>query len=158
MGTIHRESSYLVDSLIDCTKKEGSVDPLKYLELNSLNVICAASYGHRFDSIHDPEYEKTATLVKQGLKFAGYEDDLGNFLPIPSMFDSVLGKQAKYRKYIKQRNAAFRLLIKEAASKNDKNLVKSLEENKCGLTEDDTLVLMCISSFSKFEIDYCCVC
>jgi hypothetical protein len=152
MDTIHKESRFLVDSLITATEKEGSVDPLKYLELNSLNVICAAVFGQRFDSIYDPEYEKTTYLVKAGIKFCGYEDDLGNFLPIISIFDRFFGKQAKMRQYISERNAVFHKLIEQAKLKEGNNLVKLLEENKYGLTEDDMLVLMCIVLSSKMYI------
>jgi hypothetical protein len=152
MDTIHKESRFLVDSLIAVTENEGGVNPLKHLELSSLNVICAAGFGRRFDSIYDPEYEKTAHLVKAGIKFCGYEDDLGNFLPITSMFDRFLGKQVKMRQYINERNTVFRKLIEQAKLKEGTNLIKSLEENGCNLSEDDTLVLMCIPSFIMIHV------
>jgi hypothetical protein len=152
MDTIHRESRNLVDSLISCTENDGSVYPLKYLELNSLNVICAASFGRRYDSIYDPEYEKMASLVNQGIKFAEYGDDF----VFTSVFDFILRRQAKIRDYMSKRNATFRQLIRQATLREGTNLIKSLEENDCGLSEDDTLVLMCMLSFSKMDIHYCC--
>jgi hypothetical protein len=143
LDTIHSESNNLVDSLIACTENENSVNPIEYLELNSLNIISTASFGRRFESIHDPKYKEIASMVKTSLKLAGLEDDWDNYMPALSMLGPFIGMQAKMRRFIQWRNPFVLQLVKEATAKEGTNLVKTLQENGSDLSEEETIVLMC---------------
>jgi hypothetical protein len=63
MDSIMKESSELAKRLINATEINGSVDPLKYLELLTLNVIFNAGFGRSFNSIDDPEFRTLAHVV-----------------------------------------------------------------------------------------------
>jgi hypothetical protein len=150
---MQKESCALVDRLINNTASQGSVDPLKYFELNALNVIFELCFNKRFDSINDPEFEEVEDMVKTSVRFAGLESDTTNFFPFLSVLDYFIGKQAKMRQFIYgRRNPFFRQLIKEAAVKEGTNMIKLLEEMNCNLTEDETIVLMCKYLSSLFPI------
>jgi hypothetical protein len=144
MDSIHKESSDLVDRLIESTGKEGSTNPIKALELNSMNVIFSASFGRKFDTLDDPEFIELSDIAETSLKYAGTENDLANFLPIISIFDYFAGTQVKLKKFIKtRRDPIYRNLIKEASERDGQNLIKSLDEDGFNLTADEKLVFMC---------------
>lgn len=63
MDAIRKESSEFVKRLINATEINGSADPLKYLELLTLNVIFNAGFGRSFNSIDDPEFRSLAEMV-----------------------------------------------------------------------------------------------
>jgi len=63
MDSIRKESFELAKRLIKVTEINGNVDPLKYLELLTLNVIFNAGFGRSFDSIDDPEFRSLANVV-----------------------------------------------------------------------------------------------
>ncbi|GAA5812331.1 hypothetical protein MFLAVUS_005782 [Mucor flavus] len=130
MDSIHKESRDLVSGLMQSTKDEGEVNPFKFLELNSMNVILTAAFGKRFDSVQDPEFYKIATMIETGMKYGGLENDLPNFLPVISIFDYMAGTQFKQRNYLKyERDPIYIKLIKEATTRDGPNVIKSLVEN-----------------------------
>lgn len=63
MQSIRKESSDFVNRLIHTTETKGSVDPLRYLELFTLNVIFNSGFGRRFDNVDDPEFRSLAHMV-----------------------------------------------------------------------------------------------
>lgn len=143
MDSIHKESEDLVSRLMQSTKDEGEVNPFKFLELNSMNIILTAAFGKRFDSVQDPEFYKTATMIETGMKFGGLENDLPNFLPVISIIDYLAGTQAKQRHYLKhERDPIYTKLIKDATTRDGPNVIKSLVENGFHFTDEEKLVLM----------------
>ncbi|KAG2229318.1 cytochrome P450 [Thamnidium elegans] len=143
MDSIHKESKDLVSRLMQSTKDESEVNPFKFLELNSMNVILTAAFGKRFDSVQDPEFYRIATMIETGMKFGGLENDLPNFLPVISIFDYMAGTQAKQRYYLKhERDPIYIKLIKDAATRDGPNVIKSLVENGFHFTDEEKLVLM----------------
>ncbi|KAG2196313.1 hypothetical protein INT47_009308 [Mucor saturninus] len=141
MDSIIEESENLVTRFIETTEKEGATDPFKHLELNSLNVVFSATFGRKFDSVHDKEFINLSTMIETSMKFAGLENDLANFLPVVSVIDYFAGTQAKQKSFIKnRRNPVYRKLIEEARASTSPNVIKSLKENGFNLSEDDTLV------------------
>lgn len=77
MDSIRKESSDFANRLISATETKGSVYPLKYLELLTLNVIFNAGFGRRFDNVDNPEFRSLAHMV--GL-VAIYEESYHSFL------------------------------------------------------------------------------
>lgn len=145
IDSMENESRIMVERLIDVTMNEGSVNPVKYLELCTLNAIFEICFGKQFDSIHDPDFERVAKMIKASVKFAGLENDLANFFPFLSVIDYFIGKQVKMRQFIyNDRNPFLRQAIQDAAAlKEGSNLVKLIEEMECDLTEEDIIVLIC---------------
>lgn len=66
MDSIRKESVDFINRLISTTETKGSADPLKYLELFTLNVIFNAGFGRRFDSVDDSEFRSLAHMVYFG--------------------------------------------------------------------------------------------
>lgn len=143
MDSIQKEATDLVSRLIETTEKEGSADPFKFLELNSMNVIFSVCFGRKFDSATDPEFHKISTMIETSMKFAGLDNDLASFLPAISIIDYFAGKQATQRKFLKNEfHPTFVNIIKEARISEGPNVVKSLVENGFTLSEEDTVVFM----------------
>lgn len=144
MGLINQQGQDLVSRFIDLTEKYGGTDPLKHLELYSLNVIFFACFGREFHSIDDPEFIKLINMINTSMEFAGLKNDWPNFLPALSFVDSFTGIQDKMKRFInEQLSPTVKKFIQEATKNNKPNIVKSLEENGYVLSEDEKVVLMC---------------
>lgn len=144
MKSIKQESYDLVSRFIKSSETEGGTDPVKYLELNSMNVMFLACFGRKFNDIKDPEFIHLSTLIETSMKYAGIENDLANFLPVFSIVDYFAGSEAEQQNFIKtQRDPVFRQFIKEAVNREGPNVVKSLEENGYHFTEDEKMILTC---------------
>jgi hypothetical protein len=143
MESIQKEACDLVSRLIASTEKEGSIDPIKFLELNSLNVIFNLGFGRKFDSVDDPEFKEITEIIELGMKYSGLENDMATFLPVFSIVDYFSSSQATMRNFVKNiRNPAFRKLIREASKKEGPNLIKSLDNEGYDMTEDEKVVFM----------------
>ncbi|KAL9552676.1 hypothetical protein PS6_004353 [Mucor atramentarius] len=143
MDSIRKESFEFAKRLIDVTEVNGNVDPLKYLELLTLNVIFNAGFGRSFDSIDDPEFRSLANVVEVTMKLAALKNDLPSFLPALSIVDYFFGTEAKMKSFINnERNPTYRKLIKEAFKKEGPNVIKSIGENGYVMDEDDMVVFM----------------
>jgi hypothetical protein len=144
MGTIKQEADDLVSRLIESSETEGGVNPLKFLELNSINIIFSACFGRKFKSIEDPEFVKLSTLIEETMKIAGPEKDLTNFFPFLVMFEFLSNTQLKLKDFIfKKRDPIFRELVREAIHIEGPNVIKSLDENGFKLTEDEKIPFTC---------------
>jgi hypothetical protein len=144
MGSIQEEARDLVSRLIENNKKYGSTNPIKFLELNSLNVIFNICFGRKFDSVDDPDFKEVTEVIELVVKYAGLENDLATYLPILSIVNYISSLQAKIQGFIKNvRDPLFRKLIREASEMELPNVVKSLSENGFDMTEDDKVVFMC---------------
>lgn len=140
--SLERESRDLVSRFIESTEKNGSVNPLKHLELFSMNVIITAIFSKRFDSVEDADFKKLDAMVAHVIKNCGLENDLPNFLPIVSIYHYFFGGQAEQRDFIKnKRNPFFRQLIRDAAVAEGPNVIKSLVEDGFKLSNDETLAI-----------------
>ncbi|RCI06239.1 cytochrome P450 2 sub U member 1 [Rhizopus stolonifer] len=143
LDNIKKESADFVHRLIEATEKEGNVNPLKFLELNTMNVIFQACFGRRFDSVDDPEFSKLAHMVETSMKYAGLEEDLPSFLPILSLFNYFSNKTSKWKNFINnERNPIYIKLIEEALKKEEPNVVKSLDENGFPMSMEEKIVFM----------------
>lgn len=110
-----------------------------------MNVIFMAGFGRRFESVNDPEFVKLSEMVEYGMKLAGLENDLANFLPIISIVDYFAGTQLKMKQFVKtKRDPVYKQLIEEAATREGPNLVKSLAEDGFDLSDDEKIVFMCM--------------
>ncbi|GAA5798502.1 hypothetical protein HPULCUR_003906 [Helicostylum pulchrum] len=139
---IHKEAKDLVTRFIKSTEKEGSVDPFKLLELNSMNVITETSFSKRFDSVEDPEFIKLSSIVETTMIYCGAEHDLANFLPIVSIYDYFFGNRAEKKNFnLNERNPYLRRIVKEAAYAEGPNVIKAFEEGGFKLTEDELMAL-----------------
>lgn len=144
MKSIKQESYDLVSRFIESSETEGSTDPLKYLELNSMNVMFMACFGRKFNDIEDPEFNHLTSIIEKNMRYAAVENDLGNFFPKLSFVNKFVGTHAEQEKYIKtERDPLYRRFVREALAREGPNVVKSLEENGYNFTEDDKLVLTC---------------
>ncbi|CEP14774.1 hypothetical protein [Parasitella parasitica] len=143
MNLIRKESSELVKRLINATDVHGSANPLKYLELFTLNVIFNVGVGRSFNNVNDPEFRKLADMVEETMKLAGLDNDLPNFLPALSIIDYFVGTQVKMKNFINnKRNPVYKELITEAFKKEGPNVIKSLEENGFEMDEEEILVFL----------------
>lgn len=126
------------------TVSNGSIDPLKYLELYSLNIIFSSCFGREFCSVDDPEFIELIELINTSLGFAGLEHDLPNFLPALSFVDSLTGIQGKMEKFIRgQVNPMVRKFIQEANANDKPTIVRSFKDNGYNFSEEEMNVLMC---------------
>ncbi|CAO3637352.1 unnamed protein product [Mucor hiemalis] len=142
MGSIKHESVKLISRLMEDSKAEGGVDPIKSLELNSLNVIFSACFGKKYDSVNDPEFVAVSRLIEKGIKLAGVENDLATFLPAFSFVDYLAGSQVKMREFLDvEREPIMRGLVREAALREGPNVIKSLQEEAFQFTEDEVMIL-----------------
>ncbi|KAI7889067.1 cytochrome P450 [Mucor mucedo] len=140
---IQQQGQDLITQLEAITEKEGEVNPLKHLELYSLNVIFSACFGRAFRSVQDPEFITLIQLINKSLGFAGLQNDLPNFLPALSFMDRLTGIQGKMKNFITQQvNPAVKRFIQEAKKSDKPNIVNSLKENGYTFSEEEMNVLM----------------
>lgn len=152
LETIKQESRNLVSRLIETSKADkNGLDPLKNLELNSINVIFSACFGRKFNNVKDPEFIRLATLIEENIKIVAPENDLGNFFPIFTTLGLSSKNQTAVKDFFaKRRDPIYRQLVSEAVDREGPNVVKSLKENGFNFTEDELLVFTCTYSFVNF--------
>lgn len=147
LHSIKKETNDLVSRLIHASEEKNGIDPLKYLELSSMNVIFLACFGRRFDTVDDPEFQSLTKLTESDMKFAGIENEMSRFLPILSIYEYLFSKQINdIENFIKEhRDPCFKRFIKEALQCEGPNIVKSLQENGYDFDndEEDRLVFLC---------------
>lgn len=141
MELIKRESYELVSRLIESTEIESGVDPLKYLELNSMNIMFLSLFGRRFNDVTDQEFISLTGINDKHMKYLALEHDLGNFFPKLSFINKFAGIHAEQKKYIEtERDPLYKKLIKEALAYDEPNVMKSLGENGYHFTQDEMIV------------------
>ncbi|KAI8365552.1 cytochrome P450 [Blakeslea trispora] len=120
----------------DFKKNRAIVNPLKMLELNSMNVVFNALFGRRFDSAEDPEFVNIANMGTTSMKFAGLEEDLPRFLPFMSIFDFMSNKTKRWGDFVDNKlQPTFERLIRQVEMSDIPCVVKSLEEFDMNMTE-----------------------
>ncbi|KAI8354066.1 cytochrome P450 [Blakeslea trispora] len=127
MSSIQKESMDFANRLIDFTTQNGSVNPVKLLELNSMNVIFQALFGRKFESVEDPEFCQLSDMVERAMEYAGLEQDLPNFLPVLSVFKCSSTRL--------KRDPIFKKMIEEAYNTDGPNVVKMLDQYDMSLEE-----------------------
>jgi hypothetical protein len=144
MNSIAKEAQDLVSRLIASTEKEGSADPFKFLELNSMNTIFSIAFGRRFGDVDDPEFRSLSELIEQAVKYAGLENDLANFLPIVSILDYFNGLDTRMKNFIKyELDPVILQLLQQALLTEGPNLAKSLDEDGHDMSETEKIAFMC---------------
>ena len=143
MGSIKQEAIDLVTRLLESTAKAGFTEPIKYLELNSINVVFQSCFGRKFDSIDDPEFLHAVDLVERTMFYAAPQQDVAVFLPVMKLFKVFGTSDAKMESFIlNERDPEYKRYIAEAEECKEPNIVKSLKETGYNFTEDGRLALM----------------
>ncbi|KAI8075991.1 cytochrome P450 [Halteromyces radiatus] len=124
---------------------DGQVDPAPYLQNAAMNFILTTCFATRIDSVEDQQFKDIMSYIHAAMKMAGAEGDLGQFVPIVSAMDVLVGKKREYNDFITNvRNPLFTRLIDEATSSDKDSMVKTflaLKEEQ-GLDDSDILVIL----------------
>ncbi|KAL0095609.1 hypothetical protein J3Q64DRAFT_1712018 [Phycomyces blakesleeanus] len=144
-GVFQKEADIMVDYMLKSTKKDGSVDSLKNLQLVAFNVIMSTCFGKRYNSIEDPEVVSMFAFINQHNIYARIEDDPGSFFPYLSWILNLSNKKRKMDQFVRaNRDKLFYELIKEARNGTSDCFVKSLYETdaKHSLNDLDIMIMM----------------
>ncbi|KAI8877874.1 cytochrome P450 [Backusella circina FSU 941] len=143
LDLIEHGSSDLVDRLIQATKADGSVNPSKNLELYSLSIISKVTLGKKFESVEDPDFKKISYIVEEGIKMAGPDYDMPNFLPIFGPVNYYFGVEKKMRDFVKnERDVYFRKYIEESRKNKVENMITALLYDDEIFDEEEVLVII----------------
>ncbi|KAG2228137.1 hypothetical protein INT45_009183 [Circinella minor] len=141
---LERESDFIVEHLLKTTEEKGSIDVVKPLQFATMNFLFVTCLGKRATSVNDPMFVEVIGIIDINMKMCGVAEDTAWFLPILSLVDTVTGKEAKQKAFIRERrNPTFRRLIKEALERDEDSLVKNLyalkDENN--MLDDDGIMV-----------------
>ncbi|KAI8144958.1 cytochrome P450 [Fennellomyces sp. T-0311] len=143
---IEKEVDYLVGSFRKDSNKTTNINPVKYLQLASLNLILTTCYAKRAKSIDDELFTSIVQYVEDSVAFGNPVNDISAFIPIMKVLDLFTGKKKKAEgmRLLEVRDRIFKGLIKDARESNEKCLIKTLDEIKeeHELDDDDILVTM----------------
>ncbi|KAI8876970.1 cytochrome P450, partial [Backusella circina FSU 941] len=143
MEKIEFESSDLIERLLKTTEKDGSVDPVPDLQMNSLNVISHVTVGKRYDSKDDPEFMAICKMYKNAVKLTAFEIDIPSFLPILSFIKYIYNSEKLFTDFVqKERDPILHKLIKEATFNSDINIMKALDSEGFNITPIEKLVIL----------------
>ena len=130
---------------METTAEKGSINPLKTLQLATMNVITLTSFGERFLTTDDPMFRTLVDLAERTLIYSGIMGDTGAFFPKLGWIDIVSGRRRKLRTFVKEfRDKPFAILIERARNSTNDCLVKTIDtmKDKYELDElDITLIL-----------------
>ncbi|KAI8100208.1 cytochrome P450 [Halteromyces radiatus] len=139
------EADTVVERLLSQSQLDGQVDPAPYLQNAAMNFILTTCFATRIDSVEDQQFKDIMSYIHAAMKMAGAEGDLGQFVPIVSAMDVLVGKKREYNDFITNvRNPLFTRLIDEATSSDKDSMVKTflaLKEEQ-GLDDSDILVIL----------------
>ncbi|KAI7852764.1 cytochrome P450 [Circinella umbellata] len=144
---IEQEVEYLVENLVTNSDPFSGVNPIKYLQLASLNLILTTCYAKRAQSIDDDLFKKIVKYVEDCVVYGSPANDLSTFVPIMKFLDLFNGGKRKAegeRLLAFRRNTVRDNLIKEARASSEKCFINTLYEikNEHDLDDDDILVIM----------------
>ncbi|KAG2222956.1 hypothetical protein INT45_012934 [Circinella minor] len=144
---IEQEVEYLVENLVMNSDPFTGVNPIKYLQLASLNLILTTCYAKRAKSVDDDLFIKIVKYVEDCVAFGSPANDISTFVPIMKFLDLFNGGKRKAegeRLLAFRRNTVRDSLIKEARNSSEKCFIKTLYEIKDehDLDDDDILVTM----------------
>ncbi|KAI9274021.1 cytochrome P450 [Helicostylum pulchrum] len=138
--TISSGSRKLVSDFIECTMREGGVNPYKYAQLFGMNNIFGALFGRTFPSVEDPEFIKLLHLAETITTCLALENDLPNYFPILSVYEYFFKSQDEQKRFLENEYYPFfRKFVKEAYEAEGSNFIKSLTEEGPKLSEDETM-------------------
>ncbi|KAI7852761.1 cytochrome P450 [Circinella umbellata] len=142
---IAKETEYAAKILMETTAEKGSINPLKTLQLATMNVITVTSFGERFLTTDDPMFRTLVDLAERTLIYSGIMGDTGAFFPKLGWIDIVSGRRRKLRSFVKEyRDKPLAILIDKARNGTSDCLVKTIDtmKDKYELDElDITLIL-----------------
>lgn len=139
---IEREVIDMCNGMIEGTEKEGSVIPIPYLQLCTLNIIFIMTLGKRFETLNDPEVNEIVAMFKKNIQYGGIENDLSNYLPIMAVADWFSNTKAEMKDHFSNcRDRIIKRLMSEALSKHEINFVKTLDDGG-RLEEGDKIALL----------------
>ena len=148
---LERESDFIVEHLLKTTEEKGSIDVVKPLQFATMNFLFVTCLGKRATSVEDPMFTDVIGIVDINMKMCGVAEDTAWFLPALSFVDTLTGKEAKQKAFIRdRRNPTFRRLIKEALERDEDNLVKNLYalKDESNLLDDDGIMV----TISKYHL------
>ncbi|KAI9493660.1 cytochrome P450 [Zychaea mexicana] len=141
---LEREADFIVEHLLKTTEEKGSIDVVKPLQFATMNFLFVTCLGMRATHVKDPLFVDVVSVIDRNMKMCGVAEDTAWFLPILSVLDFVLRKEAKQKAFIKEkRDPLFRRLIKEALESDRDSLVKSLYalKDETNLLDDDGIMV-----------------
>jgi hypothetical protein len=151
MEKIEFESSDLIERLLKTTEKDGSVDPVPDLQMNSLNVISHITVGKRYNSKNDPEFVSICKMYKKAVKLTAFEIDIPHFLPALSFVKYIYDAEKMFKDFVyKERDPILHKLIEEATVSSEINIMKALDLEAFNITPIEKLVILCIVVYPSF--------
>ncbi|KAI9477137.1 cytochrome P450 [Zychaea mexicana] len=143
---ISKETEIAAETLIKATQTAGSINPLKTLQLATLNVIMLTCFAERLPSTDDSMFRTLVDLAERTLKYAGLLGDIGAFFPSLKWIDKLSGRQGKLKAFVKEfRDEPLGILIERARKTPKDCLVKTIDNMKEKLHLDELDVTMILS-------------
>ncbi|KAI9262143.1 cytochrome P450 [Phascolomyces articulosus] len=142
---IIKETRTAADALIRVTETNGSINPLKTLQLATMNIITLTAFGERFPSTDDPMFRTLVDLAERTLTYAGIMGDTGAFFPKLGWIDVISGRRRKLRGFVKEfRDKPLAVLIDRARKSQNDCLVKTIDmmKEKHELDELDVTIIL----------------
>ncbi|KAI9262141.1 cytochrome P450 [Phascolomyces articulosus] len=143
---IEREVDYLVDNLASNSDPIKGLNPVKYLQLASLNLILTTMFGKRAKTIDDELFTHLVKYVEDSVAYGSPANDIGTFVPAMKFLDLFTGskKRLEGERLLSLRANSFKKLIMEAKNSSEKSFIKTLYEIKDehDLDDDDIMVTM----------------
>jgi hypothetical protein len=140
---IEEQADYMINTLLDSSKKSGPIFPAKNLHLYSLNIICQVLFSKKFTSVDDPEFLDISDLVDTIVKLGGPDRNLPTFFPILKIFKFLSKTENQLIDIVKNRRDPTLLELRRHALQSDApNIVKSLEEDGAPFNIEDILVIL----------------
>ncbi|KAI8139124.1 cytochrome P450 [Fennellomyces sp. T-0311] len=144
---IEKEVDYLVDNLRESSNATTNVDPVKYLQLASLNLILTTCFAKRAESIDDELFTTIVKYVEDSVVSNSPMNDVSAFIPALKVLDLFTSrkKNAEGQRLLDIRERVFKTLIKQARESDKKCFIKTLDEIKDELELDDDDILVTMS-------------
>ncbi|KAI8139126.1 cytochrome P450 [Fennellomyces sp. T-0311] len=143
---IIKETDTAADTLIKLTQTQGSADPLKVLQLATMNVIMITCFGDRLASTDDPMFRTLVGLAERTLTYAGFLGDIGAFFPALKWVQVLTGRKKMLQQFVTEyRDIPFKKLIKDARENDKDCLVKTIDTMKDQLELDEKDITVILS-------------
>ncbi|KAI8890613.1 cytochrome P450 [Backusella circina FSU 941] len=140
---IEEQATYMIDTLLESSKKNGPIFPAKNLHLFSLNIICQIAFSKKFKSVDDPEFLDISDLVETMIKLGGPDRNLPAFFPALKIFKFLSKSENQLVDLVRNRRDPTLLELRRHALQSDTpNIVKSLEEDGTPFNIEDILVIL----------------
>ncbi|KAI9477130.1 cytochrome P450 [Zychaea mexicana] len=147
---IDQEVDYLIANLTKNSDPTTGVNPVKCLQLASLNLILATCFAKRAKSIDDPLFKEIVQYVEDSVSYGSPANDLAAYVPVMKVLDLFTGKKKKAEgeRLIGIRDTLFKAMIKEAKESNTDSFIKTLYEIKDEHELDDNDIMVTMSDLT----------